>query len=1165
MTENFRGYKGDMKKKILIVGDSPFVDTGFANTARELGRIFHTNGYIVQHIGMWDPRPDKVIRSFGHYTFPYDVHICKPPFKKYAESEYKNILHQFKPNIVIIITDIWHAENFMIQDPNIYTIYLFHVEGEPLPKFTKAPEQGILDWVKTLLKVNKVIFGGPFGKKVALDRIAKDKKYVDIVKRLEKEWEVIGDGIDLNVFSPIKDKTNIKKDMWHLDNNAVVIGYFGRQNGRKCIPYALEAFAKWPDRPENVYFYCHCPIRDSAGWNLPDLINDLGIAHKVIVNVKLTEGKGVSEEVMNKLYNACDLTISTSLGEGFGQTACVGPGSMIKTTSGFKPIENIKPGDLVATQKGRYIPVSTMYKLPHEGKVFKVHTETTLPFIITTNERVLRHRDNYVNRRGYVDIADCKIGDYLKYPIVRSDANKEHKKELQRKRSIQSQDYNLILKCRDVLINGNKALYNTVCKIGKYYVLNIFKNNFRKALTRRTKKVTYDIRYIYNKITKISKIDYKGYVYTMNLEDDHMYTVNGATVVHNCQSLAAGTPVIVTNYSELSQFNKGTMMIEPSFYYVEVGTNIRRALVKIEDIIECYKKVYDKTYMDSLREQCVNGIKQFSWKNIEKEWLKLIGAIDCSKSKKRDTSTDLVSIVMPVYNSDIVLLKEAIDSVEYQTYGNIELILVDDGSEKKKLNAIISLVEDHHVKLLKLSKNTGIANATTEGIKIAKGKYVGFLDHDDLLKPTCVSETVEFLQKNTKNGMVYTDEEIVDKYRNNIQTVHKQDYNEQFLLSMMYINHFRLYKKDLLEEFLPLRYSGAQDYDLTLRFSERYKIGHIRNVLYSWRKSDTSSLMGINKEIINNNKSCVEDALKRRNINAEVKANTMETQWHIDRKLETNDLVSIIILTKEKLHLIEQCVNSIEKYTDYPYELIIVDTGSKEPATLDFLKKISEKHTVIYDDFQFSRSNNDAAKIAKGKYLLFLNNDTIATTKWLSELMKQAQRPEVGIVGPKLLFPNDTIQHAGVAMGVGGVAGHMYLGAPKNAIYTMFDLEVSAVTGACLLIRKDVFEKVGGFEERYMIEFQDIDLAMKVKALGYKTIYTPYSVLYHYCSLTRGNPSKQEAGNDRSLFTTRWYDIVTKLDPNILAEQIDPNNNKMVNAYKQLYPKMHQGRGPWEK
>jgi GT2 family glycosyltransferase len=508
-----------------------------------------------------------------------------------------------------------------------------------------------------------------------------------------------------------------------------------------------------------------------------------------------------------------------------------------------------------------------------------------------------------------------------------------------------------------------------------------------------------------------------------------------------------------------------------------------------------------------------------------------------------------VTLIVPTYNSNVKFLDKTFRSIIDQTYINLEVIIIDDGSKKKDHHSLFT--NRDRFKYVYLDENKGIAEATTKGIEIATGEYIGFVDHDDTLKLTCVEECVKYLKDHPEYSMVYTDEEFIDKNDKLIHYTYKEDYNDDLLLSKMYINHFKLIKAATVKEFLPVRFSGAQDYDLILRISEKYKIGHLRRVLYSWRQSKISTTtMGIDDRVFANSKTVVEETMKRRGIKGSIKASIIKTHWHIDRTIETTEPVSIIILTKDQPTLLRNCISSIEHNADYPHEVIIVDTGSTNTEALNIIN--TTYHTVLHDTFHFSKTNNKTVTKANFKYLLFLNNDTIATPYFLSEMVKHIQRPEVGIVGSRLIYANKTIQHAGVALGLGGIAGHIHLNAQVSFPHVNYIREVSSVTGACLMIKREIFEQVGGFDPEYMIEFQDVDLCMKVKKLGYKIIYTPYSTLYHVCSATRGEPSREIMLHDRPYFVSKWYKELLEPDINLTEDMKDPNHLPTLEFYHKI-------------
>ena len=257
-----------MKHKILIVGDSPFVNTGFSYIHRELGKYLHNNDYQIESIGLWDKRPSKQIMTYNNHYIPWNVYICRDNFQKYANT-YQKILDIVNPTLIIIITDLWIAKFFI--ETTIPKIYYFHVEGGPLPFNTYGMVGEKVDWIKTLLKNDLVVFAGKFGKKTTLDGFKSYNKLYKTtinIDELDKKWPIIPNGVNTEIFYPLDRRSELKKELWKINPDSFVIGFFSRMNARKGLPYALEAFSKWPGRPQNAYFYCHCAINDKWGWDL---------------------------------------------------------------------------------------------------------------------------------------------------------------------------------------------------------------------------------------------------------------------------------------------------------------------------------------------------------------------------------------------------------------------------------------------------------------------------------------------------------------------------------------------------------------------------------------------------------------------------------------------------------------------------------------------------------------------------------------------------------------------------------------------------------------------------------------------------------------------------------------------------------------------------------
>ncbi|WNG18380.1 glycosyltransferase [Cystobacter fuscus] len=513
----------------------------------------------------------------------------------------------------------------------------------------------------------------------------------------------------------------------------------------------------------------------------------------------------------------------------------------------------------------------------------------------------------------------------------------------------------------------------------------------------------------------------------------------------------------------------------------------------------------------------------------------------------------LISIVTPVYNVDEVWLRRAIKSVIQQIYPNWELCLVDDGSTRPHILPLLREYEQRESRIKVIhQENGGISAASNAGLKLAQGEFVALMDHDDELSPDALYSVVQRLNQTPDEDVLYSDEDKLDARGKRVEPFFKPDWSPELLLSMNYLCHFTVVRKRLLEEVGGFRsaFDGSQDYDLFLRLSERTKrIAHIPKVLYHWRIIPQSAASSLEAKPYAHQaaKKALEEALERRGRPGTV---TMAPSgaFSVRYKLEQRPLVSIIIPTKDKVELLRQCVLSIQARSSYTnYELVVVDNNSTEPETFRFFKELPPPHRVLRDTrpFNWAAINNSAAEQAQGEYLLFLNNDVeVIDPDWLEAMLELAQWPEMGAVGAKLLFPNDTLQHAGVVMGIGGVANHAFkhLGAEQPGYFNLAQVirDYSAVTGACMMVRRSVFEELGGFDERLRVAFNDIDFCLRLRERGYSVVYTPHAKLYHYESATRGTLHPPE---DERFMRERWEQVLKGGDPfynpNLTLQQED--------------------------
>lgn len=476
----------------------------------------------------------------------------------------------------------------------------------------------------------------------------------------------------------------------------------------------------------------------------------------------------------------------------------------------------------------------------------------------------------------------------------------------------------------------------------------------------------------------------------------------------------------------------------------------------------------------------------------------------------------LLSVVMPTYNSKTGWLQEAVSSLLSQPYHNWELIISDDHSPnmdtQDALKALSQL--DERIRVLCNDQNRGISGNTNIALAATQGDLITFLDHDDILAPRALFEVVKAWNQN-EFDILYSDEDKLGdaEYED---AFFKPDYSPDYLLSCNYFNHLTVYRKSVLERvgYLRSEFDGAQDYDLLLRATEiADTVTHVPHVLYHWRKVPGSTAASFDAKSYAHEagRNAIAQALERRGQHGVVLDTGYPGHYRVDRELTDTPLVSIIIPMRDKPDVLRTCLDSIKKSSYQHLEILIVDNGSHEPATLAYLASLTDCRVLRYDiAFNYSRLNNWAAKEAKGEYLLFLNNDIeVITVDWIEQMLQHAQRPNVGVVGAKLLYPDGRIQHAGVVLGIGGVAGHShkYFSRYSNGYYScLVDIRnYSAVTAACMMVPATVFEQAGGFdEENLAVAFNDVDLCLRIREQGFLCVFTPYAELWHYESLTRG-------------------------------------------------------------
>lgn len=505
-----------------------------------------------------------------------------------------------------------------------------------------------------------------------------------------------------------------------------------------------------------------------------------------------------------------------------------------------------------------------------------------------------------------------------------------------------------------------------------------------------------------------------------------------------------------------------------------------------------------------------------------------------------------ISIILPVYNTNLEMLEKCILSVLNQSYSNWELCIVDDASSNKKIINYLKSLSDGRIKLTFLKKNKGIVFASNTAIKKSTGEFIGFLDHDDVLEENAIEEVSRIIRNNKNVDLIYSDELVINKFDKIVNYLFKPDFSLETLLSMNYINHFSVYRKDLVEKvgFLREGYEGSQDYDLVLRIVEKTSnIIHIPKVLYKWRTHNNSfSQKNLTKLKSNvSAKKALNAYLKRNKLNGEFVFLKNMGYWQLKNTFNNLPSVEIIIFAGPKINFLDNCLKSILKKTTYKnYKILVID-NSNSTRTNDFLEDISKKSNNIrffVDDtkpFNFSKLANNAVKKSDAEYLIFLNDDTkLINGDWIERFLDVATKKEIGVIGSLLLYPNNTIQHAGVIVGICGCADHAFRGYPINSDgYNNFHRvirNVSAVTFACAMVSKKNFLSVGGLDEKnFSVGFNDIDFCLKLLKKGLRNVYTPFVKLYHYESASRSIDTIENSLRFRkevAFFNKKWKEFL---------------------------------------
>lgn len=512
------------------------------------------------------------------------------------------------------------------------------------------------------------------------------------------------------------------------------------------------------------------------------------------------------------------------------------------------------------------------------------------------------------------------------------------------------------------------------------------------------------------------------------------------------------------------------------------------------------------------------------------------------------------SVVVPLYHTPAKFLKDLVRSMMYQSYANWELCLVNASPEDVHLTSLLEnwAMRDKRIRVIRLEKNLGIAQNTNAGIAASTGEFIAFLDHDDFLEPDALFCYADALNKDKTIDVFYSDEDKTDEYAAHYFYPHfKSDFNIDLLHANNYMCHFLAMRKSLVDTVggLNEKFDGAQDYDFVLRLTENTKkIYHCPRILYHWRCSNqsTAANQGNKMYAIHAGKAALNAHYKRIGWNARAQEGAVDGWYQTKFTLKEEPLVSILIPNKDHTDDLDVCLNSFFERADYQnYEFIIIENNSVLPETFAYYEKIEKEHDnvkVVYWEagFNYSAINNFGFKFAKGDYIMLLNNDVeLITPDIFQSMLGFCMRPEVGIVGAKLLYNDHTVQHAGVLVGAGGLADHVFKGIheddPGYMGRAISSQDVSAVTAACLLVKRSVYEEVGGLEDEFQVAFNDVDFCLKVRKAGYLIVYDADVKLFHYESKSRGMEDTTERfirfGNEMMLLNSKWDILSTFVDP----------------------------------
>lgn len=670
-------------------------------------------------------------------------------------------------------------------------------------------------------------------------------------------------------------------------------------------------------------------------------------------------------------------------------------------------------------------------------------------------------------------------------------------------------------------------------------------------------------------VTNISSEDKNAQTQLFYRADDENFTEENSirlrTNETNIQYIVSASPIshirldaINTNGNfDINYFE--VLKISKSEYKLAQRLNtVKKIRAKIKQDSSLIKKFISSVKHNGLKQSILKVKAQLHKSEIEEKYdikytyIEPNLTTEIKKEMNSFLQKPLISIIMPVYNVDPKWLDLAIKSIENQWYENWELCIADDKSTNKKTIEYLKSVKNPKIKIKYLDKNLNISGASNEALSLATGEYIVLMDNDDEITPDALYEVVKVINK-TDAEFIYSDEDKLEMNGLFTEPHFKSNYAPDLLLSQNYISHLCVIKKSLVDKVngWEVGLEGAQDYDLYLKVLEHTsKIYHIPKVLYHWRKipGSTASEFSDKSYAQEAGRRSIENALKRRNIKANVLNGKYPGTYKVDYILEEQPLVSIVIPFKDKPELLKMCIDSIlEKSTYNNFEIVGISNNSEEKEIFDLMKyyEIKNKRIKFYEynvPFNYSQINNYAVNThAKGEHIILLNNDIeIITSNWIEEMLMHSQRQEIGCVGVKLYYPNDTIQHAGVIIGIGGIAGHSHKYFDRNEPGYISRLELvqnfSAVTAACLMVKTKIFKELNGLNENDLkVAFNDVDFCLRVQEKGHRNIFTPYCEAYHHESISRGaedNPQKIARFNaEVDYMQKRHKDILLNGDP----------------------------------